>query len=225
MALIKDVPPPTTADIELCKIAASQCRTPDEFCNFMEVDLYIFNHWVETNVYFRGAFKSWKNYADRTIEAALAKRAIGFTKKIKKDILTRAGTIETLVTEEYFPPDTAAANFWLKNRQPEEWKDTKQIDLNVQADIRAWLVNAMSDTDRDETEILDLLPADYSSHDSVGIQATPALEASLELPMPIIENDLEIVLENEPSHTSETTIDPEPNLLSDPLGSLNSRWG
>ena len=29
--------------------------------------------------------------------------------------------------EEHFPPDTAAAFIWLKNRQPHRWRDKKEV--------------------------------------------------------------------------------------------------
>ena len=32
---------------------------------------------------------------------------------------------------EHYPPDTTAAIFWLKNRQPEKWRDKKEVDANV----------------------------------------------------------------------------------------------
>lgn len=33
------------------------------------------------------------------------------------------------------PPDTTALIFWLKNRQPEKWRDTKEINADVNAKI------------------------------------------------------------------------------------------
>jgi hypothetical protein len=32
---------------------------------------------------------------------------------------------------EHYPPDTAAAIWWLKNRQPKLWRDFQKIDVDV----------------------------------------------------------------------------------------------
>lgn len=29
---------------------------------------------------------------------------------------------------EHYPPDTTAAIFWLKNRQPAKWRDKKEVE-------------------------------------------------------------------------------------------------
>ncbi|MHB1956052.1 MAG: hypothetical protein ACYCOU_20160, partial [Sulfobacillus sp.] len=34
-------------------------------------------------------------------------------------------------TEKHYPPDTQAAMFWLRNRQPERWKEKTEGDVNV----------------------------------------------------------------------------------------------
>lgn len=49
---------------------------------------------------------------------------------------TKFATSEGRITDskeyiEHYPPDTTAAIFWLKNRQPEKWRDRKEIDANV----------------------------------------------------------------------------------------------
>lgn len=44
-----------------------------------------------------------------------------------------------VVTKEvtkYYPPDTGAAAFWLKNRKPETWRDKKETELSGGLDMR-----------------------------------------------------------------------------------------
>ena len=143
---LKNFPSPTPLDIQKAEVAALTCKTNKEFCEFLDIDELTFNIWNNKSSAYYKAVSKWKDAATKEIEKALAKRAVGFTKKTKKDVITRAGTIETLVTETYYPPDTAATQFWLKNRAPEEWKDKSEVDVNVQANIRAWLVAAEADT-------------------------------------------------------------------------------
>jgi hypothetical protein len=36
-------------------------------------------------------------------------------------------------------PDTTAAIFWLKNRQPSQWRDKQEVELTVSDDIAEML--------------------------------------------------------------------------------------
>lgn len=53
--------------------------------------------------------------ADADVVASLYKRATGFTN----------------ARGDYFPPDTTAAIFWLKNRQPEAWRDVHKQEQEI----------------------------------------------------------------------------------------------
>jgi hypothetical protein len=45
-------------------------------------------------------------------------------------IFMPAGRAEPVYAEyiEHVPPDTTAAIFWLKNRDPQHWRDTQQLE-------------------------------------------------------------------------------------------------
>ena len=147
-------PPPTALDIQKAEVAALTCKTTEEFCEFLDIDELTFKIWATKSPGYIKAVNKWKELATIEIERSLAKRATGFTKKTKKDVVTRAGTIETLETETYYPPDTAAVQFWLKNKNPEEWKDKSEVDVNVIGNIRAWLINAEAESG----ELIDVTP-------------------------------------------------------------------
>jgi deoxyadenosine/deoxycytidine kinase len=67
------------------------------------------------------------------IENALAKRAEGFEHKESKTYIKQEAGKITRYTEEtlkYFPPDVAACNIILKNKDKENWSDNPQkIDM------------------------------------------------------------------------------------------------
>lgn len=143
LQIINDIPAPTKVDINNAKVAAISCRSAKEFAEFLGLEVLAFKAWCNTYPDYQKAVTSWRDHATNEVEVALAKKAIGFTKKIKKDILnSKTGTIETLEIETYYPPDPTAAQFWLKNRAPEDWKDKSEVDVNVNANIRAWLIAA-----------------------------------------------------------------------------------
>lgn len=85
------------------------------------------------------ALKKGKEIADIEVENALFKKATGFTVEVIKPIKLKEVKYENgrkvsekefvqMVTEEvYYPPETAAQVFWLKNRRPDKWRD--KVDL------------------------------------------------------------------------------------------------
>lgn len=85
--------------------------------------------WKATNDAIRDALRDGKLTADLEVEAALFKKATGFTVTDTKTIsfLDKdngemiPGKIETVT--KHILPDTNAAIFWLKNRCPDLWKD------------------------------------------------------------------------------------------------------
>lgn len=140
--LVDAIPMPTPSDIMQVKAAAYACSSIQEFAEALDITPIAFKIWIEKSLACRQAFLTWKDHKTNEIERALAKRAMGFTKSVTKQILTRTGQVEDLVTEEYFAPDVAAIQFWLKNRAPADWKDKSEVDINVAANIRAWMVAA-----------------------------------------------------------------------------------
>ena len=67
--------------------------------------------------------------SDELVEQALLRRAVGFQirEEVSEEITDRDGNVlETLkhrVVAKEVPPDLRAIQFWLKNRQPERWRE------------------------------------------------------------------------------------------------------
>ncbi len=91
--------------------------------------------WCEKYADISDALKKGKDVADREVESALYKRAVGY--RVKKQVRERrlnrkTGKQEMVVTketEEEVAPDVTAAIFWLKNRKPEEWRDKRDVNI------------------------------------------------------------------------------------------------
>ncbi len=77
-----------------------------------------------------------KARADEKVENALLKRALGYeyTEVYHERVLNKeTGEYEFVLTKEVtkdVKPDISAQLFWLKNRQPELWRDKKDIDVD-----------------------------------------------------------------------------------------------
>lgn len=72
-----------------------------------------------------------KDVVDMEVENMLLKRARGYeydevTEEYEMGIL-----VKRKVTHKMVVPDTSAQIFWLKNRQPDRWRDRREVDNTV----------------------------------------------------------------------------------------------
>lgn len=105
--------------------------TDVEMANFFEVAVSTFQLWKSKIVEFSDSIKKGKLEADANVASSLYHRAIGYKHKEVK-----TATFEGKITDEkeylkHYPPDTTAAIFWLKNRQPKIWRDKTVLDTNI----------------------------------------------------------------------------------------------
>lgn len=76
---------------------------------------------------FSEALKKGKDIADAQVVNALFKTATGFT--YYEDIATATG--EVVQAQRYAKPNTTAQIFWLKNRQPDRWRDKTEVKADI----------------------------------------------------------------------------------------------
>ena len=80
--------------------------------------------WRNTYPAISSALKSGRDVADRNVENALYKRALGYEYKETTIEPNDVGEmVVTKVVQKQVAPDTTAGIFWLKNRKPKEWRD------------------------------------------------------------------------------------------------------
>lgn len=103
---------------KLCKLGA----TDEELADFFEIAVSTLNLWKSTHPKFMEAIKKGKVIADAEVSEKLFKRATGYSHP-DVDIKVIADKIVTTKLTKHYPPDTAAAIFWLKNRQKKKWRD------------------------------------------------------------------------------------------------------
>ncbi|WHP44221.1 hypothetical protein [Pasteurella multocida] len=65
--------------------------------------------------------------ADANVAERLYKRALGYEAPDVDIRVIENKIVETPLIKHY-PPDPTSAIFWLKNRQPEKWRDKQVID-------------------------------------------------------------------------------------------------
>ena len=103
---------------KLCKLGA----TDQEVADFFEVSVRTIYRWKGQHESFCQALKSGKTEADDRVERSLFARANGYEHD-EVDIRVVGQEIIQTPIRKYYPPDTTACIFWLKNRRPAEWRD------------------------------------------------------------------------------------------------------
>src|SRR5215218_6429731 len=110
--------------------AAKVCQagfTDQELADLFGVAVSTICAWKAEHVEFSDALKAGKAEADDRVERALYHRAIGYSHEVEKPmVVDKAVRIVTYTAR--MPPDTTACIFWLKNRNPEEWRDKTQVE-------------------------------------------------------------------------------------------------
>lgn len=106
---------------KLCRIGA----TDKDIAAFFGVRESTLNNWKLKHPAFMEALKRGKDEVDGLVEQSLFRRAMGYSHQAEK-VFQYQGAIVRAKTVEHYAPDTTACIFWLKNRQPEKWRDRRE---------------------------------------------------------------------------------------------------
>jgi len=109
---------------KLCKLGA----TDEELADFFECSVSTLNLWKKEHKEFSLSITAGKMLADANVAERLYQRAMGFEHdseeiKVVSNGQGEGSSIERVKVRKVYPPDTAAAIFWLKNRQKKKWRD------------------------------------------------------------------------------------------------------
>lgn len=110
---------------KLCKLGATDAQLAD----FFEVSVSTINLWKVQHKEFSESVKVPKAEADEKVEQSLYRRAMGYEHD-EVDIKVVAGALVQTPIRRYYPPDSTAMIFWLKNRKPGEWRDKQDVELS-----------------------------------------------------------------------------------------------
>lgn len=120
---------PTKYKEEYNDLAYNYCllgATDEKLAEFFEVDVSTINNWKTSHPEFFVSIKKGKEVADAQVAQSLFKKATGYEHDAVK-IFNDQGSPMIVDYTERFPPDTTAAIFWLKNRQPAMWRDKHEL--------------------------------------------------------------------------------------------------
>jgi len=116
----------------LCEAGATDADLADEF----GVTVPTIRNWMFKYPEFFAAIKLNKPVADAQVERSLYERATGYSREcVRQQYDAKAGEWVETTYIEHVPPDATAMIFWLKNRNPKEWRDKVDHELSGSIDI------------------------------------------------------------------------------------------
>jgi hypothetical protein len=133
---------PSKFDSSFCKKATKLCllgATDKDLADFFEVAESTIHKWKLDHPEFSESIKKGKTEADANVANRLYKRALGFRHKSEEIKVVSIGNnggseVERVPIVKVYPPDPTAAIFWLKNRQPEKWRDKQELQIGQGSD-------------------------------------------------------------------------------------------
>lgn len=122
---------------KLCLLGAKD----KDLADFFNVDEATINNWKIAHPVFFESISAGKQIADMEVANSLYKGAIDRVvpkqiaikvKEVKYDEngkrISDKERVEVVEIEEFIPSDFRNAQFWLKNRNPERWRDKQELD-------------------------------------------------------------------------------------------------
>lgn len=103
---------------KLCYLGATDVEVAD----FFGINTRTLYRWQLQYPALCHALQAGKEHANERVVRSLYHRATGYTFETEK-IFQFQGKVVRAKTVEHCPPDTSSMIFWLKNRQPDKWRD------------------------------------------------------------------------------------------------------
>lgn len=116
---------------EYCTLAYNYCllgATDAKLAEFFGVTETTINNWKLKHPEFIESINKGKHQADATVAQSLFNRATGYSHPETKIATFNGEITDTKDVIKHYAPDPTAAIFWLKNRQPELWRDKNQTE-------------------------------------------------------------------------------------------------
>lgn len=107
---------------------ALAAKTDKEIAKALGINEDTLNEWKKKYPEFTESLKQSKDVVDAGVVKSLHQRAVGYEYteiSVKEDPIK--GTITTSTTK-HVAPDVTAQIFWLKNRQPKDWRDKHDVE-------------------------------------------------------------------------------------------------
>lgn len=122
-------------DKEVFEFASEYPVIDRQIAEFLKIDVSTLNLWKNEHLSFLESLKEAKKIVNQKVASALFKKAVGYTKKETK-VFCHEGCIITEDINVEVEPNPTAMIFWLKNREPDEWRDKQEVENSGESVIR-----------------------------------------------------------------------------------------
>jgi hypothetical protein len=117
------------------------------------------DRWKRAYPRFREAIERGRDRADAAVAGALYKRALGYSHPAEKIHVLKDGTVVRVPYTQHYPPDTAALNFFLANRQRDLWRrDPVAGDLNINLSLEQLVLGAIKLRESEKAKVIEHEP-------------------------------------------------------------------
>ena len=108
------------------KKACLMGATDKDLADFFGVSETTINNWKTQHPEFLESIRDGKELADSNVAKSLYQRALGYEHP-EVHVSNYQGKITLTDLTKRYPPETTAGIFWLKNRQPDKWRDRREV--------------------------------------------------------------------------------------------------
>ena len=114
---------------ERAKVLCDNGATDAELAHEFGVSITSIKNWRNRYPEFVASLKMHKPVADARVERSLFERATGYTFESVKIFCNKDGEVTEVPVLEHVPPDPTSMIFWLKNRNPDKWRDKSEVEI------------------------------------------------------------------------------------------------
>ncbi len=147
---------PTAYKAEFDELAYNYCllgAKDTQLAEFFDVSEQTINTWKKKHPSFLESLKRGKVSADAEVANALFNRAKGYAVTEEKEEEVSGGegggSFKKVKHIKHIAGDTTAQIFWLKNRQPELWRDKREVDTVDDTPIGRIQIEVVGANDKD----------------------------------------------------------------------------
>lgn len=107
-------------------------KTEQQMADICGVHISSITNWKKKDPEFFVSLKAARELADSKVEETLLNKALGnlTVEEIHQGVDANGNVIDKKVTKQIAPSDTAMI-FWLKNRQPDRWREKTEHDVKI----------------------------------------------------------------------------------------------
>src|SRR3990170_3740774 len=143
-----------------------------EVCEFLDINPATFQLWLEKHKKFSVAVREGKGQCDANVALSLYRKACGYEREEEELKIVSIGNGQSEVQRHkitrWYPPDTTAASFWLRNRRSTVFKDRHEItgadgeSISITIEAVGQRIAQAVIADTEEAKAIDVSPVDNS---------------------------------------------------------------